>query len=118
MEPAVPADPTRRAADLDERLALYAMVAAAFPDAPVMAEVAVWAESIGDWNADWRCYVYGPCWSVTADCGLMQLHWEAHADKFYARGWTVEDCFNPARNIEVAREVFDTSGPSAWTTLR
>lgn len=105
--------------DLAERLALAALVAAAFPDAPLMASHVVWAESMGDWaGSNWRCNVYGPCWSPTQDCGLGQIN-IIHAAKFTAHGWNIYvDCFVPERNIVIMREIYDAQGLSAWTTAR
>ena len=111
--------PLAQGEDLAERLALYAMVLATFPDAPIMANRVVWAESIGDWNLNWRCTVYGGCWSPTSDCGLMQTN-EIHAGRYAAHGWNIYvDCFDPVKNLVISREIFDAAGgPSPWTTSR
>lgn len=101
---------------LDGVHALALLVRQTFPDDERMWRHVVWAESIGDWNPNWECTVYGGCWSVTGDCGLMQIHWSAHYDKFIRRGWTEADCFNPVKNLEIARIIYDTQGPGAWTT--
>lgn len=112
-------------AGMTGRAELASMVYATFPESPYMAEHVVWAESMGDQfldddngngQADWIDYVYGGRWSATEDCGLMQLHWPVHDEKFYDRGWTAADCFDPVKNLAIAREVFDGQGPGAWTT--
>jgi hypothetical protein len=84
-----------------------------------MASHVVWAESMGDWaGSNWRCNVYGPCWSPTQDCGLGQIN-IIHAAKFTAHGWNIYvDCFVPERNIVIMREIYDAQGLSAWTTAR
>lgn len=116
VEPAQPAYPATARGEL------AALVGNVFPDNAYMATHVVWAESIGDWNAPphdpdrWRCYVYGPCWSPTTDCGLMQTN-IVHADRYAAHGWDITtDCFVPERNLVIAREVYDDSGGTAWTT--
>jgi hypothetical protein len=60
--------------------------------------------------------VYGGEWSRTGDCGLMQINWASHADRFATRGWGSKDCFDPAKNLVIAREVYDDDGCGAWTT--
>ena len=99
-----------------DRMALAQMVYATFPEDPYMAEHVVWAESIGDWNKNWQCTVYGPCWSPTSDCGLMQTN-IIHAGKYEALGYPISvGCFIPEVNLVVARMIYDGQGAGAWTT--
>jgi len=111
--------------DIEERLALAALVSATFSDWPLASSHVVWAEAIGDWAGSlWRCHVYGGThclrggWSPTRDCGLMQTN-EVHRDKYEAHGWDMDvDCFVPKRNLVIAREIYDAQGSGAWTTAR
>jgi hypothetical protein len=97
-----------------DRASLANLVASYFPDDSRMASHVVWAESMGDWAGErWRCYVYGPCMSATSDCGLMQIHWPVHGGKF---GWDLSQCFDPVRNVQVARQIYDGQGPCAWAS--
>lgn len=104
---------------------LAAMVYAAFPGDPRMAEHVVWAESMGDWATgdknvngvtDWIDYVYGGVFSVTGDCGLLQTN-RIHAGKYEALGydWPAA-CFDPSANLAVAQIIYDTQGPQAWSS--
>ena len=97
------------------REALANLVHATFPDDPHMGNSVVWSESLFD-PEKWRGYVYRGTMSITGDCGLMQINWGSHWKKFTARGWTQADCFIPERNLVIAREIYDTSGPWAWAT--
>jgi hypothetical protein len=84
-----------------------------------MGDHVVWHESLNLNNPVglWREYVYGGAMSASGDCGLMQINWPSHADKFYAHGWVLKDCFIPERNLVIAREVYDNaSGGWPWTT--
>lgn len=100
--------------DLAERLALHDMVAAAFPNYPFMANHVVWRESIGDWNKNWRCTVYGGCWSPTNDCGLLQEN-IINAHYYTEQGWDMSvDCFDPVKNIIVGQAIMASQGPRAW----
>lgn len=97
-----------------DRMELANLVASYFPDDGRMSGHVVWAESMGDWAGEkWRCYVYGPCMSPTGDCGLMQVHWPIHGGKF---GWDLSQCFDPVRNVQVARQIYDSQGPCAWAS--
>lgn len=112
--PVMPVEPS--GSDLEERLALRQMVCDAFWFDSYMCNQVVWAESIGNWNPNWRCHVYGPCWSPTDDCGLMQTN-IIHAWRYEALGYSIYDgCFIPAVNIQVALAVYEAQGPGAWTT--
>ena len=104
--------------DIDERLALRQMVCDAFPSDLFMCNEVVWRESIGDWNPNWRCHVYGPCWSPTSDCGLLQTN-AIHRGRYEALGYEMEvGCFIPEVNIQVALGIYADQGPAAWTTYR
>ena len=103
--------------DIEERLGLANLVAATFPDWLLASTHVVWAESMGDWaGRGWRCNVYGPCVSPTCDRGLFQINciW---AETMNALGFDFYvDVFIPEKNIQMARLIFDWSGPCAWTT--
>lgn len=114
-----PGAPVQEGIDMAERMELAELVRAAFPGDPYMYEHVVWAESLGDWAGDrWRCYVYGPCWSPTGDCGLLQTN-RVHAPKYEALGYPMDvGCWIPAVNILVAQMIYAAQGPGAWTTYR
>lgn len=108
--------PTPTSTPTPKREGLVALVHETFPDDPYMGNVVVWRETLNYPDGVWQGYVYGETWSVTSDCGLLQVHWPSHYEKFTARGWTQQDCFDPVKNLVIAREIYDESGPSAWTT--
>ena len=88
---------------------LEALVLATFPDDPYMVEVAR-RESV-NFRPD---VVYGPTVSPTDDRGILQIN-AIHAGKFAARGWNYYvDAFDPAKNLAIAREIYDAQGPGAW----
>lgn len=92
---------------------LEALVLSFFPDDPFMVEIAR-RESI-NFRSD---VVYGPTVSPTDDRGLMQIN-AIHAGRFANHGWDYYvDAYDPARNLTIAREIYDTQGPGAWTTYR
>jgi hypothetical protein len=99
-----------------DREALAQMACNTFPEDLRMCTHVVWAESIGDWNPNWECTVYGGCWSRTRDCGLMQTN-IIHAGKYEALGYDINvGCWIPEVNLAVARMIYDGQGPRAWTT--
>lgn len=99
-----------------EKLALANLVCDAFPQDRYMCTHVVWAESLsGGSDCNWRLVVYGPCWSYTRDCGLLQIN-EVHRDKFAALGWVMDiDCWVPERNLVVAVRIYKEQGPCAWS---
>ena len=97
-----------------EKETLIALTHTFFPDDEHMGNVVVWEESLK--RADWWDYVYGGVFSVTGDCGLMQINWASHPERFLARGWDQQDCFEPEKNLTIAREIYNEQGPVAWTT--
>lgn len=103
------------ASEKEERLALASLVCDAFPFDRYMCTHIVWAESLnGSSGCTWRPVVYGTCWSITRDCGLLQTN-EIHRWRYEALGYTMDiDCWVPERNIEVALWIYEDQGPCAW----
>ena len=100
-----------------EKLALALLVCDAFPLDRRMCSGVVWSESLsGGSGCTWRPVVYGPCWSGTRDCGLLQTN-EIHRWRYEALGWEMDiDCWVPERNIVVAVWIYEDQGPCAWSS--
>lgn len=111
-----PASPPPEPVITADKASLIALANAAFPDDPRMGGHVVWNESLKFDEGEWQGYVYGGVWSETGDCGLMQINWHYHGDKFAAHGWDEADCFIPERNLIIAREIYKGAGCSAWST--
>lgn len=56
--------------------------------------------------------VYGPTEGAAGERGIAQLA-PVHAQRFYRRGYTWADAFDPVRNLEVAHELYTDYG-SWW----
>jgi len=88
----------------------YSLIAATFPVEVVDYIYAIaYCESAG-FRAS---VVYGPETGSLGERGLMQLH-PIHAWRFERRGWTWDDAFDPAKNLAIARELYDEQGVRPW----